>query len=267
MMRRFVALTVVLLLAVAGAARAQARADQARLSFGVSFGYNGGTDVWSVKGQQLFDNFATDTADFTRRVRPTLGLAFVGTYFPNDRLGFAAEAHLISLAFEDGCTLRSNSGSFRNAAVCIDVNGRNSPGTTVAGTVGVLYRPFPWTALQPYGRVNLGAVVSQVSAVRMRATIPTDPGDSSYVDYYVFQDNHPASVAPTAALAAGVTAFVGRSYQMRFEMKDNLVSIERVTGTAPTTPAEPTSDRKLRHVFSMMIGLEVVLEKKRGRRY
>ncbi|HWA40645.1 MAG TPA: hypothetical protein VG712_03480 [Gemmatimonadales bacterium] len=265
-MRR-AALFLVALLLAPGTAHAQRRSDQARLSFGVGVGYNGATDVWSIKGQELFDSFARDTADFTRQVRPTIGLAFVGTYFPNDRLGFAAEAHLIGLGFEDGCTLRSNSGSFRNAAVCTDINGRSSPGTTVAATLGTLYRPFPWTTVQPYVRVNVGAVVSQVSAVRMRATIPTDTTRTDFVDVYVFQDEHPASVAPTGAVAGGFTAFVGRSYQLRMELKDNIVSLEHVTGTVASTPAEPTSERKIHHVFSMTIGLEVVLEKKRGRRY
>jgi hypothetical protein len=70
------------------------------------------------------------------------------------------------------------------------------------------------------------------------------------------------------ALAGGMTAFVGRSYQLRFEVKDNVVSLEHVTGTVPPgVLAEPSSVRKLHHVFSLTIGLEVVLEKKRGRRY
>ena len=266
-MRRLLLSLALLLPALAGTTQAQRRSDQARLSFGMSVGYNGTTDVWSIRGQELFDNFSRDTADFTRQVRPTIGLAFTGTYFPNDRIGFAAEAHLIGLGFEDGCTMRSNSGSFRNAQTCIDINGKNSAGTSVAATAGVMYRPFPWTTVQPYVRVNAGALVSQVSAVRMRATIPTDTTRTDFVDVYVFEDDHPASVAPTGALAMGITAFVARSYQLRFEVKDNMVSLEHVTGTVPFTPAEPTSERKLHHVFSMTLGLEVVLEKKRGRRY
>lgn len=266
-MRRLLLCLAVLLPVLAGSAQAQRRADQARLSFGMSIGYNGATDVWHVEGQELFDAFARDTADFTRQIRPTIGLAFVGTYFPNDRFGIAAEAHLIGLGLEDGCTMRSNSGSFRNAQVCTDLNGKNSPGTSVAATLGALYRPFPWTEIQPYLRVNAGALVSQVSAVRMRATVPTDSTRTNFVDVFVFQDEHPASVSPTGALAVGVTAFVARSYQLRFEMKDNLVSLEHVTGTVGSSPAEPPSERKLHHVFSLTIGLEVVLEKKRGRRY
>lgn len=258
----------VLLVVVAGAVQAQQRSDQARLSFGIGLGYNGGTDLWQVNGQELFDDFNRDTADISRDVRPTIGLAFVGTYFPNDRVGVAVEAHLIGLGFEDGCTLRSASGSFRNQAICTDLNGKNSSGTSVAGTVGILYRPFPWTDLQPYVRANAGIIASQQSAVRMRATIPTDTSASAdLVDYYVFQDDHPASVSPTGAVALGMTAFVSRAYQVRFEVKDNLVSLEHVTSRVAFTPAEPTSERKLHHVFSMTIGLEVVLERKRGRRY
>jgi hypothetical protein len=258
---------VLAFLFLAGAAQAQRRSDQARLSFGIGIGYNGATDVWQIQGQELFDNFARDTADFTRQVRPTIGLAFIGTYFPNDRWGLAAEAHLIGLGFEDGCTMRSNSGSLRNQEVCADINGKNSPGTTVAATVGGMLRPFPFSDVQPYLRANIGAVVSQVSAVRMRATVPTDSTATDFVDVYVFQDFHPASVAPTGALAAGVTAFVGRSYQLRFELKDNIVSLEHVTSTVSFSPAEPSSERKIHHIFSMTLGLEVVLEKKRGRRY
>ena len=60
---------------------------------------------------------------------------------------------------------------------------------------------------------------------------------------------------------------MGRSYQLRLESKDNIVSLEHVTGTVPSTPAEPTSERKIHHIFSLTLGLGVVLEKKRGRRY
>lgn len=271
-MRRSLSLLVALVLTLAGSAAAQRRSDQARLSFGIAFGYNGATNIWKVDGQELFDDTARDTATFTREVRPTIGLAFSGVYYPNDHWGVSGEAHLIGLGFTDGCTLRSNSGSVRNQQVCLVVNGQNSPGTTVAGTIGGIYRPFPWTDFQPYIRANAGLLVSQQSSIRMRGTIKIQdpdgaPGDSALSDYYVFQDKHPASVTPTFALAGGMTAFVSRAYQIRFEVKDNIVSLEHVTGTVPLPNEEPPSERKIHHVFSLAIGLEVVLEKKRGRRY
>ena len=251
----------------AAPAVAQRRNDQARLSFGIGVGYNGDARVWRVDGQELIDDFVRDTGTFTRDVRPTIGVVFVGAYYPNDHWGITGEAHLIGLGYEDGCTLRTASGSSQNQQICTSINGAESQGTTVAATVGGMYRPFPWTEFQPYVRANVGLLVSQLSAVRMKGTfLNTDP-DPQEVDYFVFGDSHPASVSPTVGLAAGMTAFISRAYQLRFEMKDNIVSIEHVTSTAPLPSEEPTSERQLHHVFTMTIGLEVVLEKKRGRRY
>ncbi len=263
-MRRSLLTLLTCSLTLAGSAAAQRRSDQARLSFGLGVGYNGQTRMWKIDGQELFDNFARDTATVTRNVRSTIGIAFVGVYYPNDHWGISGEAHLIGLGFVDGCTLRSNSGSLRNQEVCTTLQGQESPGTTVAATIGGIYRPFPWTEIQPYLRVNAGLLMSQQSGVRMRATIV---GDSGLVDYYVYQDPHPASISPTMAIGGGMTAFVSRAYQIRFEMKDNIVSLEHVTSTVPVPLATPTSERKLHHVFSLTIGMEVVLEKKRGRRY
>jgi hypothetical protein len=187
-MRRSLPLLLLFTLTLAGTAAAQRRSDQARLSFGIGLGYNGQTDLWRVEGQELVDNSARDTATFTRNVRSTIGLVFTGMYYPNDHWGISAEAHLIGLAFEDGCVLRSNSGSARNQAVCLAIQGQQSPGTTVAGTIGGIYRPFPWTDFQPYIRVNAGLLVSQQSSIRMRGTIKVPdplggPADSSLSDY------------------------------------------------------------------------------------
>lgn len=265
-MRRSLLILVVSLLTLAGSAAAQRRSDQARLSVGMGIGYNGQTSLWRVDGQELLDNFARDTVTVSRDVRSTIGLAFTAVYYPNDHWGISGEAHLIGIGYADGCTLRSNSGSVRNQEVCTAIQGQESPGTAVAATIGGIYRPFAWSEFQPYLRLNAGLLISQQSAIRMRATVLSDTGQ--LVDVYVFQDPHPASIYPTMALGGGMTAFVSRSYQVRFEMKDNLVSLAHVTGTVPPASlATPTSERKLHHILSLTIGMEVVLEKKRGRRY
>ena len=266
-MRRSLLILLACTLALTGSAAAQRRSDQARLSFGLGLGYNGQSKLWRIDGQELLDNnFNKDTATVTRDVRSTIGIAFVGVYYPNDHWGISGEAHLIGIAFVDGCTLRSNSGSARNQAVCTTLQGQESPGTTVAATVGGIYRPFAWAEVQPYIRLNAGLLVSQQSAIRMRATVPSD-STGLLVDYYVYEDPHPASITPTVAIGGGMTAFVSRAYQIRFEMKDNIVSLEHVTGTVPLPHETPSSERKIHHILSLTIGLEVVLERKRGRRY
>lgn len=262
---RSLILALLCTLGAAGSARAQARADQARLTFGIGLGYSGATDVWSIDGQTLIDNSNVDTASFARSVRPSLGITFLGTYYPGQHWGVVGSIHLLGLAFEDGCILRTNSGSSNNVEICDDIDGSSSPGTTVTTTVGALYRPMPWSEIQPYLRADVGLVLSQLSTVRMRGTYTN--GADSLVDYFVYQDDHPASIHPALALGAGLTAFLSRSYQVRLEGKDNIVWLEEVAGTVSGPNALPPTVTQPHHVFSLTIAIEVVLEKRRGRRY
>jgi hypothetical protein len=82
-------------------------------------------------------------------------------------------------------------------------------------------------------------------------------------------DPSPRSSAPMVGLAAGFTQPLSRDggYQIRLEFRDAVTSFERVTGQAdPVTLLAPT-DSKAYHHFSLTLGLDVVLEKTRGRRY
>ena len=162
--------------------------------------------------------------------------------------------------------MQTSSGSGVNQLICQDIQGTTSPGTAVVATMGGIFRPFPWTDVQPYLRADLGLLLSQQSAIRMRGTYQ-DPVTDSLVDYFVYQDAHPASIRPAFGLAGGLTAFISKSYQVRMEGKDNLVIVEQVAGTVPIPNAEPPTTTSLRHIFSLTIAVEVVLEKKRGRRY
>ena len=263
---RSLILALLLTLGAAGGARAQARADQSRLTFGIGLGYSGSTDIWSIDGQPLLDDDLVDTASFARSVRPTLGITFLGTYYPGQHWGFVGSIHLLGLAFEDACVLHTNSGSGVNSQICDDIDGSTSPGTTVTTTVGALYRPLPWSEIQPYLRADVGMVLSQQSTIRMRGTY-TQAGPDSVVDYFVFQDDHPASIHPALALGAGLTAFLSRSYQVRLEGKDNIVWLEEVAGTVGGPNAMPPTVTQPHHVFSLTIAVEVVLERRRGRRY
>jgi hypothetical protein len=100
----------------------------------------------------------------------------------------------------------------------------------------------------------------------MRGTY-TQPGPDSIVDYFVYQDDHPSSVKPALAIGGGLTAFISKSYQVRLEAKDNMVWLEEVAGTVEIPNATPPVVSALHHVFSLTIAVEVVLEKRRGRRY
>lgn len=262
------ALLAVLCAPLAGPAlAAQGRNDQSRLSIGVGLGYNGGDALWSVRDQPIFGTFGSDTADLSRIIRPTIGISFLGVYYPNARYGLSMEIHLIGLGYEDRCHLKTNSGDVDVPLICNNLNGKQSPGTAVAATVGGIVRPFPWAAFQPYVRGNAGLVVSEQSAIRMTATYLSPTDTTQFHDYPVYTDDRPASISPTAAFALGATGFVGRSYQLRVEVKDNLVILKSVEGTTAYEARQPAWQQKVHHIVTLNVGMEVVLEKRRGRRY
>ncbi|MGH7701456.1 MAG: hypothetical protein ACREMO_00030, partial [Gemmatimonadales bacterium] len=69
-----------------------------------------------------------------------------------------------------------------------------------------------------------------------------------------------------AALGVGLTAAVARGYQLRMEARDNYVGLQRVkqAGIEGTLPPHGV---KGKHIFSLLMGFDVVLERRRGKRY
>ena len=72
---------------------------------------------------------------------------------------------------------------------------------------------------------------------------------------------------PAFELGVGTTIAAGRGYQIRWEVRDNIVghpaghrARRRHGGGAPARD-------RYQHIFSLNVGLDVILEKRRGRRY
>jgi hypothetical protein len=68
-------------------------------------------------------------------------------------------------------------------------------------------------------------------------------------------------------LGLGFTAAVAKGYQLRWEVRDNIVGVQRVTSAPAAARVVPPHDVTYKHLFSMSIGFDVVLERRRGRRY
>ena len=246
---------------------AQRTADQARLSLGISAGATTGTKLWSVTGQPLFtSSVQVDTVDLTRRTRGALAVIFHGTYFPGENLGFTGEAMLIGLGQEDQCELSFSSGSTRGAEICNSINGSDTPGSAVALSVGALYRIMSRKVISPYARVSAGLVVSQHSSVQLDGFFSDSSAEETR--FTVFDDPTRRQTTPVLGLGVGFTAALGRGYQLRWELRDNIVGMDQVTGPTFGTPnLEPPHKLTYRHVWSVTFGFDVVLERRRGRRY
>jgi hypothetical protein len=118
--------------------------------------------------------------------------------------------------------------------------------------------------VHPYLRLGGGIVVTQQSFLRMHGEINSGGGLS---DVTLFDDDHNTTVKPYALFGGGVVAVAGKGIQFRFEVRDNWVRVPAVTGPTIRQGLIPPSEVVSKHILSFMIGFDIVLERKRGRRY
>jgi hypothetical protein len=251
-------------LTLPSSASSQATKDQARLIFTVSGGVVVGRHLWSVGAQPVQFITPADTLALGRRIRSNIAIGFGGTYFPGETFGLSVEGFLVGLGFEDSCRLAFSSGSGDVATVCQSIQGATKSASAVALWAGPVFRAYSQRLISPYVRGQLGLVFSNQSSIRTIGRFPTSQGVSELM---VYDDDHESRVEPALGLAAGFTAQVGKGYQLRWEVRDNIVGVQQVTAAPPVARVVPPHERTFKHLFSMTIGFDVVLERRRGRRY
>ncbi len=245
-------------------ATSQATGDEARLLLGISLGAATGRQLWSVSSQPVQFIVPADTFDLTRRIRSNLVVGFSGTYFSSPNLGLAVEGFLIGLGFEDNCRQVFSSGSGAVSSVCRSLQGREKPASAVTLSVGPVLRFNSRKPFSPYARANIGFTLSNQSAIRTSGEFPTDSGPSTLV---VYSDDRNSRLDPSLALGVGITAALSKGSLLRWEIRDNIVGIQKVTGTIPIAGFVPPHKRVFKHLFSMSVGFDIILERRRGRRY
>jgi hypothetical protein len=245
-------------------AQAQRTGDQARLIFTLSGGIVGGKKLWAASPQPIQPIVGADTFALARDIRSTLAIGLSGTYFPGSHLGVVLEGFLVGLGFEDTCRQLFSSGSSDIAATCVSIQGAEKAATAVMLTGGPVFRLNSQSLVSPYARLVAGVTFSNQSSLRTSGTFQTPLGPALLT---VYSDDHESRVEPAFGLGAGFTAAVAPGYQLRWEVRDNIVGVPRVT--APTSEAGlvPPHELEYKHLLSMTIGVDVVLERRRGRRY
>jgi hypothetical protein len=231
----------------------------------------GGHPLWSVPNQALAVPGVPgefDTLRLSREITSSIVIGASATYFISPQLGVHAEISYLGLPNDDSCTMvrQSPADSTRGQQVCDDIQSRSGSGGAISFFVGATLRASAQRALSPYLRGSVGIVSMPHSRVEVIGNFLTSVGLQPVL---VIGDPSPRHAAPLFGLAVGVTTPISkdRGYQLRLELRDVITSIERVTGAAdPVTLVGPTASRSYHH-FALTIGLDVVLERKRGRRY
>jgi hypothetical protein len=233
-----------------GLLTAQATADRARLAFSVGVGQtSGGGTLWFVGNQPVIP---TDTIAITRQFRRTFAVAFTGTYFPGKHLGLAVEALLLGLGTTDRCQIIATGGGEVSPNLCAMIDGVERSASSVAFTLGGVYRIASDQPIHPYVRVNAGLVMSPQSFIQV---------------FPVYSDDGGSTLHPTLSFGGGAIVVLGRGYQLRLDLRDNWLSVPTVTAPTAVPGPVPHTGSVDKHFLSVLIGLEVVLERKRGKRY
>jgi hypothetical protein len=245
--------------------------DQARLIFNASIGYIGSASLWQVTGQPLYDDLGgevtIDTLTIKRRIASTITLGVRGIYFGGDHLGLFGEAFLLGLGFQDSCARTHTTGSVRNAEVCSSLDQAESAGSAVQVAGGVMYRLSSRKPVSPYARASLGVGVASRSSIFTTGTFPSLEDDGEPVEVDIYTDRGRTKIYLGGSLGAGFTAQLAPGYQLRWEVRDNMVRIPTVAGPTAQDGVPPETTGRLRHLWSMEIGFDVVLERRHGRRY
>ena len=86
-----------------------------------------------------------------------------------------------------------------------------------------------------------------------------------YVPIYPTEGS--SSVSAEFAVGAGVTIPISKAYHARIEGRGTTFGLQVVTGPTDFQGILPPTETKYLTQFSILIGVDLVLEKKHGRRY
>ena len=254
----------VLLAVLTADASAQATRDQSRLVVGVSAGWIGGTDLWSVPNQPIIGlGPEPDIFGLERTLRSNLTFIGQATFFPSDHVGLTAEVSYLGLGTTDQCLFVPGSDDPFNRAACGLINGDDRSASAVAMTAGVVLRPLSRAGIQPYMRAMAGI------ALMPRSTIPVQAILGFFEDeaLQVYLEDGDKEIKPTGVLAFGLSTAPRAGYQLRLEARATAVQLLVVSGPTTSQNQVPPTRSVTKVLPSITVGMDIVLEKRRGRRY
>lgn len=262
----------VFVLAGASAAAAQT-GQQPTIALTIGGGVITGHGLWTIDKQPLclLNTSGTcsgnyDTLRLSRSISSSLVLGASGTYFPWPHVGFHAEVSYVGLPTEEGCTgvfFNPDPPDEKHRQMCDNFAGATGSGGAISIFVGMTVRGASRGAISPYARGSVGLINQSRSTVEVVGAYVDASGPR---ERQIIGDPKPRQRSPMLGLAAGFTSPIGTGYQLRLEARDMIASLERITGPANDLAVAPTATRYYHH-FVLILGFDVVLEQKRGRRY
>jgi hypothetical protein len=271
-----------LALAATAAPLAAQTPDQPRLIFTISGGFIAGSrgNLWSLD-RQLAIAVASpganrwDSVALGRQLAPGFAASLSATYFRWPHLGYTAEVSYFGIGTVSSCqplgpfTLTADR---ENEQACTYLNGANIRASAVGFLGGLVWR-FTRGGLQPYVRALGGFGILGSSYVEEATDVLTTGGGTNLI--YFLADRSNRELTWMLSFGAGWMLPLGPGYQLRVEARDVILALPYPTGPAADTAAiaadevlpQPPIGMRAVQLPTITIGLEVVLERRRGRRY
>jgi hypothetical protein len=259
------------LCALCASAAAQTR-QAPNLVFTISGGLTTGAALWAVERQPVVGGAgAQDTLALARRLRPGVTASLGATLFRSPHFGIMAEIGYFGLASESRC---------RNAApyqpdpdriveqACVSAQGAHIPTSAVGFQAGAVFRLAPGRRISPYARATGGFALLASSFVLTTGTYRTGCRVLGGVCTRVLlNDSSARELTTIATLAAGITIATSPGSRVRIELRDLMAWVPVAAGTGNAPFLEAPQRWQLKHVPTLTAGIDIVLERRRPRRY
>lgn len=246
-------------------AHAQRARDEARLTIGVGVLYSGGGGtLWSVGRQPVLDAAGTDTLGISRSLSGGLGLSFAGAYYPSSYYGFTGELLVARVTASDDCYHVSPGPTNYATDLCGSLSNGEVRTSSAALTAGIAIRPGLRGAAQPFARAAGGFMVMQESFAGMGGLVRRG---SEYAAASVYRDEGGTFTSPYLTFGVGFSADLSPGWQGRVEVRDVWFQLPEISGPTPRQGVEPRVGTRGHHRLTFMVSVDVLLERKRGRRY
>ncbi len=226
-----------------------------------------GAGLWTVPRQPFCPVYSSgscaapsDTLRLAREQSSSITIGAAVSYFPGPSVGIQAEMAYLGLPLRDACAVLNLSPSQPSRQLCANMQGASHSTGAISFAASALVRGAPRGQLSPYLRGGVGLVTFDHSPIELVGV------DSAANSYQVFIDDSPQRIAVSFIAGAGFTMALGSAYRFRLEARDAMTRFQRVTGASDASLVPPTGARFFHH-FVLTMGLDVVLEQKRGRRY
>ena len=267
--------SVVGLLAAAALLTARAGAQtnpEPRLIFSIFGGVTKSPDLYDIPLQPLLLVFTPeyDTLALRRQTTTAPMVGLNATVYGSSGFGLTAEAAYIGVRIDDDCRILYEHEDLqrRNYQLCNDIARRGGTVSNVGFTIGGAYRLAARSAVSPFVRLQGGISIKSASLVDMAGAYTELTSDNQTVarTRIVIADENNVSVHPMLAGAVGVSLALSPGYHIRAEVRDHIMRFQR-----PTGPAGDQGQVEIEgfwgHVPALVFGFDIVLERKRGRRY